>query len=276
MRTGREALAYLWPALLLVCGVVLVPLFFVIYTSLYANGLTLEAYGVLLKSTLFQRSLFTTIEISVTAALASLLLGYPVALHLARQSPRRRAFFMILVLVPFWTSILVKSYAFTLILGKEGFINQVLTFVFGSQATLQLMFNRIGVIVGMTNYLVPFVVFPVLASLLAIDKSVYRAAEIMGARPPRIFWRITLPLSFPGVASALISTFVMSAGFFVIPALLGGRKDVMMANLVDFYTRETLDWNLASAIGVILLAIATLAAGASFASRSGARFELAK
>ena len=107
---------------------------------------------------------------------------------------------MILVLVPFWTSILVKSYAFTLILGKEGFINQILTFLFGSAARLELMFNRIGVIVGMTNYLVPFVVFPVLASLLAIDRSVYRAAEIMGARPPRIFWRITLPLSFAGVA----------------------------------------------------------------------------
>jgi len=276
MKAGREAFAYLGPALVLVLGVVLVPLLFVVYTSLYNQGVTLDAYRVLLKSTLFQKSLVTTLEISLVAAFASLLLGYPVALHLARQSARQRAFLMILVLVPFWTSILVKSYAFTLILGKEGFINQALHFLFGSEVSLQLLFNRVGVIVGMTNYLVPFVVFPVLASLLAIDKSVYRAAEIMGARPPRIFWRITLPLSIPGVASAVISTFVMSAGFFVIPALLGGRKDVMMANLVDFYTRETLDWNLASAIGVILLALATVAASASFASRTGSRFEFAK
>src|ERR1700720_88364 len=230
MKAGREAFAYLGPALVLVLGVVLVPLLFVVYTSLYNQGVTLDAYRVLLKSTLFQKSLLTTVEISLVAALAVLRLGYPVALHLARQSARQRAFLMILVLVPFWTSILVKSYAFTLILGKEAFINQALHFLFGSEVSLQLLFNRVGVIVGMTNYLVPFVVFPVLASLLAIDKSVYRAAEIMGARPPRIFWRITVPLSIPGVASAVISTFVMSAGFFVIPALLGGRKDVMMAN----------------------------------------------
>jgi putative spermidine/putrescine transport system permease protein/mannopine transport system permease protein len=275
MRAGREALAYLGPALALALGVVLVPLLFVVYTSLYNNGLTLEAYRTLLKSALFQKSLYTTFEISFTAAAASLLLGYPVALHLARQSARKRAFFMILVLVPFWTSILVKSYAFTQILGKEGLINRVVHFLLGSDVTLPLLFNRTGVIVGMTNYLVPFVVFPVLASLLAIDKSVYRAAEIMGAGPPRIFWRITLPLSLHGVLSAAVSTFVMSAGFFVIPALLGGRKDVMMANLVDFYTRETLDWNLASAIGVILLALATLAAGASYASRTGSRPTLA-
>lgn len=276
MKAGREALVYLWPALVLVFGVVLVPLGFVIHTSLYSHGFTLNAYRALLTSLLFQKSLINTVEISLTAALASLVLGYPVALHLARQTARRRAFFMILVLVPFWTSILVKSYAFTLILGKEGIINQALHFILGNQAPLQLIFNRFGVIVGMTNYLVPFVVFPVLASLLAIDKSVYRAAEIMGARPPRIFWRITVPLSFPGVASAVISTFVMSAGFFVIPALLGGPKDSMMANLVDFYTRETLDWNLASAIGVILLALATIAASASFASRTRVYLEFAK
>ena len=276
MKAGREALAYLWPALLLVCVVVVVPLFFVIHTSLYRHGITLAAFHELLTSVLFQKSLVITIEISLTATLASLVLGYPVALHLARQSPRRRAFFMILVLVPFWTSILVKSYAFTLILGKEGFLNNILHIVLGTGFTLDLLFNRTAVIIGMTNYLVPFVIFPVLASLLAIDRSVYRAAEIMGASPPRVFWQITLPLSLPGVMSAGISTFVMSAGFFVIPALLGGRKDVMMANLVDFYTRETLDWHLASAIGVILLGLATLAAGASFARRTGSRFALAK
>jgi putative spermidine/putrescine transport system permease protein len=215
------------------------------------------------ESVLFRRSLATTFEISAMGALLSLLLGYPVALHLSRLSPRARAFCMILVLVPFWTSILVKSYAFTVLLGKQGIVNSALSWLFGSGVEVPMLFNRVGVMVGMTNYLVPFVVFPVLASLLAIDRSVYRAVEIMGAKPPTVFWRVTLPLSMPGVASALISTFVMSTGFFVIPALLGGRQDVMLANLVDFYTRETLDWNMAAAIGVILLAIVTLAAGSA-------------
>lgn len=262
-KPGREASIYLAPAFALALLVVLVPLAFVVYTSVYSKsaGFNLESYASLWKSALFRRSLLTTFEISAMGASLSLLLGYPVALHLSRLSPRKRALCMILVLVPFWTSILVKSYAFTVILGKQGIVNSSLSWIAGSEVHIPMLLNRVGVMVGMTNYLVPFVVFPVLASLLAIDKSVFRAVEIMGAKPPLIFWKVTLPLSLPGVMSALISTFVMSTGFFVIPALLGGRKDVMLANLVDFYTRETLDWNMAAAIGVILLGIVTLIAG---------------
>ena len=262
-KPGREAAFYLAPAFLLALGVVLVPLVFIVITSVWspATGFSLEAYRGLAESPLFRRSLLTTFEISAMGAALSLLLGYPVALHLSRLAPRARAFCMILVLVPFWTSILVKSYAFTVILGKQGIINSVLSWIAGSEVYVPMLLNRVGVMVGMTNYLVPFVVFPLLASLLAIDKSIYHAVEILGAKPPTVFWKVTLPLSMPGVTSALLSTFVMSTGFFVIPALLGGRKDVMLANLVDFYTRETLDWNTAAAIGVILLGIVTLIAG---------------
>jgi putative spermidine/putrescine transport system permease protein/mannopine transport system permease protein len=264
-RPLREASVYLAPALLLAVLVVLAPLAFVAHTSVWDkdSGFTLHAFQELWDSALFRRSLATTFEISAMAALLSLLLGYPVALHLSRLSPRARAFCMVLVLVPFWTSILVKSYAFIVVLGKQGIVNSLLSWLFGTPIQIPMLLNRVGVMVGMTNYLVPFVVFPVLASLLAIDRSVYRAVEIMGAKPPTVFWKVTLPLSMPGVVSALISTFVMSTGFFVIPALLGGRKDVMLANLVDFYTRETLDWNMAAAIGVILLAIVTLIAGSA-------------
>jgi putative spermidine/putrescine transport system permease protein/mannopine transport system permease protein len=262
-KPGREASIYLAPAFLLALLVVLVPLAFVVFTSLHSNtaGFNLDSYVSLWESGLFRRTLFNTFEISAMGAGLSLLLGYPVALHLSRLSARQRALCMILVLVPLWTSILVKSYAFTVILGKQGIINSTLSWIAGSEIHIPMLLNRVGVMVGMTNYLVPFVVFPVLASLLAIDKSIYRAVEVMGAKPPLVFWKVTLPLSMPGVLSAVISTFVMSTGFFVIPALLGGRKDLMLANLVDFYTRETLDWNMASAIGVILLAIVTLIAG---------------
>ena len=262
-KPGREASIYLAPALLLALVVVVVPLGFVLYTSAWSqgSGFTLDSYVALWESALFRRSLATTLEISAMGAALSLLLGYPVALHLSRLAPRTRALCMILVLVPFWTSILVKSYSFTVLLGKEGIINSLLSWIAGTEIHIPMFLNRVGVMVGMTNYLVPFVVFPVLASLLAIDRSVYRAVEVMGARPPTVFWKVTLPLSMPGVVSALISTFVMSTGFFVIPALLGGRQDVMLANLVDFYTRETLDWNMAAAIGVLLLALVTLVAG---------------
>jgi putative spermidine/putrescine transport system permease protein len=258
VESSRAAAAFVSPAAIVSLAIAAVPLLFILYTSLGGAALSLEAFENLLTSTLFRRSLYTTLEISVSASLISLLLGYVVALHLARQPPRRRAVYMVLVLLPFWTSILVKSYAFTVILGREGVINLVLSWVFGTQVALPMILNRFGVMVGMTNYLTPFIVFPVLASLLAIDPALYRAADIMSARPMRIFVTITLPLSLPGMVAGVSSVMVMSLGFFVIPALLGGRQDVMLANLVDFYTRETLDWNMAAAIGVLLLAMVVL------------------
>lgn len=259
MNSRNEWLLYVGPAVVLMLIVMFVPLGYVVLTSVWSDaGLSVSAYQKLLGSSLFLRTLWNTFEISITAAVASLLLGYPIAMHLAHQAPRARAIWSVLVLVPFWTSILVKSYAFTVLLGREGLINQLLSTVLSERIELPLLFNRFGVIVGMTNYLIPFIVFPVLASLLAIDRSLYLASEIAGAKPARIFFQITLPLSLPGVAAAAFSTTVMSLGFFVIPAMLGGRKDAMLSNLVDFYTREALDWNMASAIGVILLGIVTL------------------
>ena len=104
------------------------------------------------------------------------------------------------------------------------------------------MFNRIGVIIGMSNFLLPFTVFPILANLLAQNRSLHRVAEIMGAGPFRIFLRITLPLALPGVLAGVLMAMTLSMGMYITPALLGGRKDLMMANLVDIYTRQTLDW----------------------------------
>src|SRR5258708_1694618 len=117
------------------------------------------------------------------------------------------------------------------------------------------LFYRVGVIIGMTNYMLPFMVFPIMASLLSQNESVQRVAEIMGAGPVRIFLRITLPLSLPGVLAGVLMNMTLAMGMYITPALLGGRRDMMMANLVDFYTRQTLDWNLASAIAIVLLAL---------------------
>lgn len=258
MEKSGAAAAYVSPAAIVSLAIAAVPLVFILFTSLGGSAFSLDAFQNLLSSTLFLRSLSTTIEISISASLISLVLGYVIALHLARQPPRRRAVYMVLVLLPFWTSILVKSYAFTVILGREGVINSLLSWALGTHVAFPMILNRFGVMVGMTNYLTPFIVFPVLASLLAIDPALYRAADIMSARPMRIFFTITLPLSLPGVVAGVSSVMVMSLGFFIIPALLGGRQDVMLANLVDFYTRETLDWNMAAAIGVLLLAMVIL------------------
>jgi putative spermidine/putrescine transport system permease protein len=251
---SRGAGPFIAPAAILSLAVALVPVAFIFYNST-AGGTSTEAFSSIVESSLFLRAMKTTVEVSLLASVLSVVLGYIVALHLARQSARRRAALMVLVLLPFWTSILVKSYAFTIILGREGIINSFLSWASGTEVVLPLIFNRMGVMVGMTNYLTPLVVFPVLASLLAIDPALYRAAEIMGAKPVRIFLTVTLPLSAPGVLAGALSAAVMSLGFFIVPALLGGRQDLMLANLVDFYTREVLDWNVASAVGVILFVL---------------------
>jgi putative spermidine/putrescine transport system permease protein len=260
----KTTVLLLLPVSLLLMAFFVWPLALVGWSSLYnaANSaLTLQAYSSLSTSTLFYRVLANTLQISCIATLASLVLGYIIALHLARMDARRRAPYMVLVMLPFWTSILVKSFAFTVVLGDRGLVNQLLGWLaelWGGTLHLEMLFNRVGVIIGMTNYLLPFMVFPIMASLLAQNESLLRVAEIMGAGPVRIFLRITLPLSLPGVLAGVLMNMTLAMGMYITPALLGGRRDMMMANLVDFYTRQTLDWNLASAIAIVLLALSGL------------------
>ncbi|MCP3419871.1 ABC transporter permease [Bradyrhizobium brasilense] len=254
----RALALFMSPAALLAVVIVLPPLLYVFYISVSGPVLSLAAYEAVLTSTLFRATLGTTLLIAALSSLLSLLLGIVVALHLARQPPRRRTVLMVLVLLPFWTSFLVKCFAFTVILGREGIINSILSWAFDMKIELPLVLNRIGALIGMTNFLIPLVVLPVLASLLAIDPAIYRAASIMGARPTRIFWTVTVPMSLPGILAGLLSIFVMSLGAFGIPALLGGPHDQMLSNLVDFYNRQVLDWPKASAISVVLLVMACI------------------
>jgi putative spermidine/putrescine transport system permease protein len=258
----RTVVLLLLPVCTLLAAFFAWPLALVGWNSFYdaaSGAVTLQAYSSLSTSTLFYRVLANTLQISSLATSVSLVLGYVIALHLARMDARRRAPYMVMVMLPFWTSILVKSFAFTVVLGDQGLVNQFLGWlaarIWDGTLHLDMLFNRAGVIIGMTNYLLPFMVFPIMASLLAQNESLPRVAEIMGAGPVRIFLRITLPLSLPGVLAGVLMNMTLAMGMYITPALLGGRRDMMMANLVDFYTRQTLDWNLASAIAIVLLAL---------------------
>lgn len=252
----RAQATFMSPAVMIAALIVLPPLLYVFFASVHGTALSLAAFGAVLTSTLFRRTLSTTLYIAVLSSLLSLVVGFIVALHLARQPARRRTLLMILVLLPFWTSVLVKCFAFEIILGRDGIINSILSWIFATKIQLPLVLNLVGLLVGMTNYLIPLVVLPVLASLLAIDSVIYRAAAVMGAKPARIFWTVTVPMSLPGLFAGLLSIFVSSLGAFIIPALLGGPHDQMLSNLVDFYNREVLDWSQASAISVVLFSMA--------------------
>src|SRR5690606_33000977 len=134
----------------------------------------------------------------------------------------------------------VKSFGFMVILGDYGLINSGLKAL--GFSPFHMLFNRFAVYVGITHWLIPFAVFPILANLLSHDQNLRKAGEIMGASPFRVFWTITFPLSRSGVIAAFILTFVLSLGAFATPALLGGNRDLLIANLIDFYVRDVLNW----------------------------------
>jgi ABC-type spermidine/putrescine transport system permease subunit I len=247
------AILLLAPLTAVMLLILVYPLGVTLWTSVYDGRFSFAAYGDLATSTLFLKVLRNTFEIAIGGTLVSLVFGYPVALHLAAQPPRRRTAYLIMVMLPFWTSILVKSFALVAVFGNQGLINQFLGLISGGTLNLPMMFNRVGVILGMINFLLPFMILSILGSLLSLDRRLILAAETMGAGSLRIFWKITLPLSMPGVIAGVLINVTLSIGMYITPALLGGRQDMMVANLVDFYTRQTLDWTAASATAVVLL-----------------------
>ena len=252
------------PFAIFVGVVFLLPLLLVAYFSLgpsdftFQTALTLASYEeFFFGSRLYLRALGTTVEICALAALILLIVGYPVAYYLARQPPRKRLLISLILLLTFYTSILVKAFAFTAILGFNGIINSAIASMFGEAAKVPMLFNRVGTMIGIVEHYLPYMVFPILTSLLAQDPDVHKAAEIMGASRTRIFWRVTFPLSMPGVLAGVLLVVLMTMGQFIVPALLGGPSDMMVANLVDFHIKEAFDWNMASAISVILLVISS-------------------
>lgn len=254
MTNSLRMAPFLVPAAGFFVLLLLVPLAGVFWQSFSDPGtgdLSLSAYEKIVDSVLFYKVAKNTIEITALSTIFTLLLAYPLAYYLSKQTPRRRTIIIIFILIPFWTSILVKSVAFIVILGDNGIVNNALAYI--GLPRIRMMFNRVGVVISMVHYLIPFMVFPILNNLLSQPQDLPRAAEIMGAKKRHIFMSIVLPLSIPGVVAAVILVATLSMSFFIAPALLGGRQDIMIANLITFYTNQTLDWQLASAVSVLLL-----------------------
>src|SRR4051795_8471644 len=162
---------------------------------------------------------------------------------------------MILVLIPFWTSILVRSYAWMVLLGQEGIINEALIASGLRTEPMQLLNTRMAVYTGMIHILLPFMILPLYAVMRGIDRNLLRAAGNLGAAPSAVFTRIFLPLSLPGVAAGCLLVFILALGFYITPALLGGLKDQMISQLIVQQIQQRLDWGFGTAMGVLLVAI---------------------
>jgi putative spermidine/putrescine transport system permease protein len=198
-----------------------------------------------------------TFWIAIVVTVVCLILGYPLAYKLASLPPRIANLLMILVLLPFWTSILVRTGAWVVLLQREGPINETLQTLGLITEPLQLVYNRVGVYVAMVHILLPFMILPLYSVMKGISPAYVRAATSLGATPFTAFRRVYLPQTVPGIGAGGLLVFILGVGYYITPALVGGAGDQMVSYFVAFFTNQTINWGMAAALGSVLL-VATL------------------
>jgi ABC-type spermidine/putrescine transport system permease subunit I len=255
-----QGLALVGPTLVLLLSVYLYPLARLLVLSLTGGdgALGFGAYRRFLESSVYVGVLLRTFRISLVVTVVCLMVAYPVSLVLSRAGSLTLRVLMVFVLLPLWTSILVRTYAWMVLLQANGVVNNLLRRLNVIDEPLRLMYNETGVVIGMAQVLLPFAILPVYASLRNIDPRLPAAARIMGAGPWRRFLSVTLPLSLPGAAAAGLLVFVQALGFFITPALLGGSRVITLAMVIETQVVDLLDWGLASAVAMVLLVVTVI------------------
>ena len=228
---------------------------------------TIENFARIFETPVFLYVLWLTFRVALVVTVATLLLGFPVAYLLARMDRAKSNLLMMLVLLPFWTSILVRTYAWMVLLGRQGIINQFLQWLGAIDEPVRLLNTTFAVYVAMVHILLPFMILPLYSVIRGIDGTLLRAAEGLGAPPMAVFRQVVLPLSLPGISAGCLLVFILALGFFITPALVGGPKDLMIAVLIQQQV-DLFNWPFASALAVLLLAAALLVF-AGFARRLG-------
>jgi putative spermidine/putrescine transport system permease protein len=204
---------------------------------------------------LYTTILLRTFEIAAIVTLCCLVLGYPVAFLLATTTPMWRAIGFAFVMLPLWTSVLVRTYAWMVLLGRNGIINRILIDSGTLDEPLRLLNTQMAVVLGMVHVMLPFMILPIYSAVTRIDPDLPKAARGLGASPIKIFTTIYLPLTLRGIVAGVTLVFVVSLGFYITPALLGGGKVLMFAMVIEQQVREFLAWSFAGALSVILLVV---------------------
>jgi putative spermidine/putrescine transport system permease protein len=245
------------PALLFVAIFLLYPLALLIETSFHAKtgDWSLEQYQRIATTPVYGLVLWKTAWVAGLVTLIDFIIGYPFAVALTRARGWWRLVLLAAVLMPFWTNLLVRTYGWIVVLHPSGLLNTLLLRLGLISEPIELVQNTAGVLIGMTQIMLPYMVLPIAAQIEKMDLRLLQAARSLGASAPRTFWHVYFPLTLPGVFAGALVTLVLSLGFFVIPALLGGRRDVLIAQLIDFNLTKVLNWELAAALGTILLVV---------------------
>ena len=247
------------PAFVLLAALILAPVGWLFYLSFVEGAsYSLVHYQRMLTYSSYATILWVTLKISVIVTIICVVVGYPVA-YLLAQLPRSVAILCLaLVVIPFWTSILVRTYAWLVLLGANGPISPLLTRLGILPDPLGLLYNQIGTTIGMTHVMLPFFVLPLYSVLRAFDWNLMQAAASLGAPPISSFLRVFLPLSLPGVWAGAVLVFIQALGFYVTPAILGGGKVTFVSMKIASNVQEYFDWGAASAYGMVLLVSALL------------------
>ena len=204
--------------------------------------------------------LLRTLFVSLSVTVLCLLIGYPIAMLIADAPPRRRNLLLLLVLVPFWTSLLVRTTAWIVLLQRQGVINDVLvsTGLLADDARLEMIYNMTGTFVAMTHVLLPFMVLPLYSVMRTIPPNQLRASASLGASPLQGFVRVYLPQTLPGIGAGALLVFILAIGYYITPALVGGSSGQLISNMIAYHVQTSLNWGLAAALSSILLIAVTL------------------
>jgi ABC-type spermidine/putrescine transport system permease subunit I len=246
----KQARDFTWlmvPLAILYGVFALLPLGMILRFSV-ANGF--ENFRSVLGSPLLLRVATNTLVISLSTTAIALALAISVAAALWRSGPRLRSLIMAFVLLPFWTAVLIKNFAWAVLLQDNGVVNGLLQAA--GVGPFTLLHNRLAVLIGMVHFVLPYAIFPIYTSMREIDGRLENAARSMGAGTAEVIWHVILPLIVPGIAAAALLVFIVSTGFFITPVILGSPSDMMISNLVDYYVRELINFNNAAALAVLV------------------------
>lgn len=257
-RERRTYLLALVPGVLALAVLFVYPLVGVLIRSVYKGGFTLEFYEKIIQTPIYLRVIGLSFQTAGIVTLLCAIFGYVLSYFLISVPPRIARVLLVIVLLPFFTSVIVRSYAWMVLLGRNGIVNQYLLAVGITSEPIALLYNPAGVLIGMTYVMLPFMVLTLYSVMRGIDRRLLAAAHSLGASRFQAFLRIFLPLSLPGIAGGSLLVFILSLGFFITPALMGGPKDLTIAGLIQREVEFTLNWSFASALAVVLLVITLL------------------
>lgn len=224
-------------------------------TDFKSGSLTPEFYLTFFGKPIYLTVVWRTLQIAFLVSFFCALIGYPLSYWMTTLPPRGQRIGILIIIMSFWVSVLVRTYAWIVILGNAGLVNRGLLYLGVTDHPIQFLYGKVGVCIGMINVLLPFLLLPLFAAMLQIDPRLRQIALTMGASSTQFFWRVFFPLTLPALSATFILVFILSLGFYITPAILGGGKVPMIANMLDMLINQFPHWSLAAAMSVVMLAL---------------------